>query len=239
MDVDLILKYRPVFFRDCWSQTGAVDHARQCLAARCLPKSLILLGDYGSGKTTLARLIGRAMSCSNGTDPEPCGTCAGCVDPTLRFMGLMGAVIDIPGNRFHLDTLKRFVEADCYYPPPAAYNAHVALLDEAHRITLRDQEAMLDLIEDTPHTHFIFCTTDEDKICTGIRERSHTLHLRLPTVSEAAVALRRIAQAEGMEISDATIAKIIENRNQNPRGCLRFLQHYKATGALPQKLHSA
>lgn len=137
----------------------------------------------------------------------------------------------IRGNSFNRDSLMRFVSEARAYPAPAiGYGAYVAIVDEAQRISDKDQESMLDLIEDTPNAHFIFCTTDVQRIIDGIRARARELFMPLPSVEECVRGMRRITSAEGIRVHTSILSEIAHSQRRVPRACIKELEMLKACG---------
>ena len=235
MTPDLTSKYRPVFFRDFWSQSGAVEIVAAFVASQSMPKSLLLLGDYGTGKTSLARVAGRAVSCHTPRSFEPCGDCDGCRFPSTLLLGDLGSVVFVPGNRFSMDRIRRIIRDVDPYSAPEPSGIYLVIIDEAQRLSPKDQEALIDVIEDTSRTHFIFCTTHEHHILDAIRSRSHRLEMELPTVEEAVEGLANVATREGITIEENVLKEISQRRNRNPRGCLKDLQLFRALGSIPKR----
>lgn len=230
MNIDLTIKYRPQTFADFWHKSGTVDNVITYFTKHMLPKSMIFSGDYGTGKTSLARVIGKAASCKHIKSYEPCGQCYGCLHWDTLFMSCTGAAAIIRGNDFDAQHFNKIVYEVSTFPPPEPYNAHIIIIDEAHRIPAKEQEMMLDRIEDSRRSHFIFCTTHLDKINNGIKARSHSFALPLPTVKEAIDSMQKIAKQEKIIASQTILHAIAIKNNCIPRNCLKDLQAYKVFG---------
>lgn len=230
MNIDFTLKYRPNFFSDFWHQEGVVESIISFFRCNLIPKSIILLGDYGTGKTSLARVIGKATSCEKTDTHEPCNICYGCNYWDTICMSCTGSTAIIQGNDFDRDSFKQIMYEVSHFMPKEPYNAYIIIIDEAHRLSLKEQEIMLDKIEDSKHSHFIFCTTRLDKISDGIRKRSHEFILPLPNIEEALSHLRKIANKEKIMIEDKELYSLIRASQYTPRACLQALQRYKVLG---------
>lgn len=230
--VDYNDRYRPSHFRDFWNQEGTVARMIAFINAGLLPKATILTGDYGTGKTSLARVVGLAYSCLDESSYEPCNKCEGCYFAETLWMGIYGGMLRCRGNAFDLKEFEKICFDAGYLAPPPRRNAHIVIIDEAHRINEAGQHALLDRIEDTPRTHFILCTTHSQNLCDGVRARCHEMPLPLPSTEQAVKNLARISEIENISIPEKALVDLVEANKRIPRNCLKALQAFNATGGL-------
>ncbi len=130
----------------------------------------------------------------------------------------------VHGNRFDQKLLDEFILEATNYAPPESSNSYLMIIDEFHRLSEKEQETLLHTVEDTPRTHFVLCTTNKEKISEGIKARLHDFLIAPPTLEQAHSNIKRIAKAEGIEVSDAQITEIARANSFIPRDCLKALQ---------------
>src|SRR5262249_33545422 len=133
-----------------------------------LGHAFILTGIRGTGKTTTARIIARALNCEEGPTPEPCGTCASCMAISQeRFMD----VIEIDAaSRTSIDDIREIIEASRYRAASARYKIYI--IDEVHMLSKSAFNALLKTLEEPPpHVKFIFATTEIHKVPATILSR--------------------------------------------------------------------
>jgi DNA polymerase III subunit gamma/tau len=225
-------KYRPRKFEELWVVDARVRYLMRALEARQLPKALLLSGSYGEGKTTISLIIAQSVSCYNRSNHNPCGECDGCQFCDTPMMGLYGSALFIQGNRYDAQALRKLTQECSRYAPPVSNGAYIVVIDEVHRVPQTDQNALLDIIEDTPHTHFILCTTHSQGILDGVRHRCIEIAMAVPSIHQATQALMRIAAAEGLAIDEQTLVAICRLENCNPRKCIQRLMQFATGGEL-------
>lgn len=226
MKEDLITKHRPRTFESFWTQSGPVEDIRELLRSGTMPVSIVLVGTYGTGKTSLAYLMGQSVACLRPNDCNPCYECDGCRLVDLRFMGY-GSRLVIHGGRPNFEELRRFCWecSHCYAAFPDRHN--VIVLDEAHELNSHQQAEILPLLESTNDATFVFCTTRSDQVDGAILARSHSFEMRLPTEQETARYLLQIACLEGISLSQLEATMIAAHCNGIPRDCLKELQRIR------------
>lgn len=194
----LTLKYRPQVFADLVGQ----DHVTQVLSAALdsgrVAQGFLFTGARGVGKTTSARILAKALNCSNrGKSAEPCGTCTSCTEIAA---GVSLDVLEIDGasNRGIAD-VQALRESVRFAPTGGKYR--VVIIDEVHQLSGDAFAALLKTLEEPPaHLVFIFATTDPQKLPDTIRSRTQRFDF-------ARVAIRRVAdrllEIERREAKDA------------------------------------
>lgn len=205
-DVSLANRYRPTKFGEVVGQKSEVRVIKTILEKGWKPNVVMMMGPFGAGKTTLARLLARALLCENrGEDLEPCGTCASCkaMDKdnhpgyTELDAASNGSVTDVRGM---IDQLS-------YQVTGASYR--IICYDESHMLSNQAQNALLTTLEEgLPNTMYIFATTDAQKMLPTIVSRSIKLTVKLLTAAEISARLEQVAKQEGIEL-DPKAARII------------------------------
>ena len=170
--VSLYIKYRPKLFTDVIGKEYIVKKLSDGVISNTLHHAYIFSGPAGVGKTTLTKILGYAVNCSNIDEyGNPCYSCSACMNNTNGF----GDIREIDGatNR-GIDNIKSLKE-------DLNWTAHskkiVVIIDESHMLTEQAWNALLKIIEEPPtHVMFIFASTEIDKIPKTIRSRCQTLH---------------------------------------------------------------
>lgn len=215
------LVYRPLKFSDVLGQEGAVEVLKARLKkGNALDSSYIFSGAHGSGKTTLARILARAMLCEHLTaDQEPCNECDNCIsilnDSSQAFherdAASNGKVADV---REIVDGLPFAVEG-------APKQIH--LFDEAHRLSDAGQDVLLKPIEEKLMVG-IFCTTEPEKIRGAIRSRCEEHRIRKITREDIAGRLHKILAEEHVEYEEDAILTVIDCSGGHVRDTLNRLE---------------
>ena len=190
------------------------------------PKTLILQGEYGTGKTTCARILARALNCKYKTkDGDACGHCEFCksnIDNTIYYEEFDSAMI---GNVNDIKDLKDTF----YFDKSLGYK--VIVLDEAQLMTQQAQSALLKVLEESlSGIFFVLCTTHIDKILPTIRSRS--LKLRFDLVKEEDIKnnIRQIVERKNIEINDNIISLIANRCQGHLRDAHMLLDEYLLLG---------
>jgi len=210
------LKYRPIKFSDL-DLTDVAESLKKYLSAEDVPQSFLFSGPKGAGKTSAARILARAVNCTDPKNGEPCGKCDNCKE--IIKGGAMDVIeMDAASNRGIEDirSLK-----DKAYLLPSKLNKKVFIIDEVHMLTKDAFNALLKLIEEPPkHTIFVLCTTDAEKIPDTVLSRLVRVDFRKGGKDELRSSLKKIIDGEGVEIAKEAIDFIVEKSD----GSFRNLQ---------------
>jgi DNA polymerase III subunit gamma/tau len=221
------LKYRPIKFSDLDLVDVAVS-LKKFLSAKDIPQSFLFSGPKGSGKTSAARILARAINCSNLKDGEACGKCDNCKE--ILKAGAMDIIeMDAASNRGIEDvrSLK-----DKAYLLPSKLSKKVFIIDEVHMLTKDAFNALLKLIEEPPrHTIFILCTTDAGKIPETVLSRLVKVDFRKGGKDELINSLKKIIKGEEIKIDKDAIDFIVERSDGSFRNLQRdFNEMYLQLG---------
>lgn len=224
----LTQKCRPKVFKEVAGHKNVVETLK-CVAKNpeFAPRTIILQGEFGTGKTTCARILARALNCPNAVNGEPCGNCPVCnsdLDISPFYSEYDSAVV---GN---VDTI-RDLRDTFYYNSDKGYR--VIVLDECHLITKTAQAALLKVFEETKgRIFFLLCTTDAQMLLPTIRSRSLELRFNLIPSVYLKENLKGIAEKEHIDIDDETLDLIVSRSEGHARNAQMLLDRYQLLGSV-------
>jgi DNA polymerase III subunit gamma/tau len=201
----LARKWRPQVFEDVAGQGHITRTLQNAIVSGRLAHAFLFSGPRGVGKTTTARILAKALNCSQGPTPTPCGKCDSCLETAA---GTSVDVIEIDGasNR-GIEHIRELRETVKYAPVGGKYKVYV--IDEVHMLTNEAFNALLKTLEEPPpHVIFIFATTEPQKIPATIHSRCQRYGFKRVSIHEIIERLRTIAAAEGITITDPGLAMI-------------------------------
>src|SRR5262245_39629214 len=199
----LARKWRPRRFDEVIGQRGVTQTRRNAIGARRIAQSFVFSGPRGVGKTTTARILARALNCDAGPTAEPCGTCDACLEIAQgRDMDVLE--IDAATNT-QVDKVREVIIAGLGMAP-VRDRYKIFIIDEVHRLSSQAFDALLKSIEEPPpHVVFMMATTEIEKVPATIQSRSQVFELKTIGVKQIADQLRKIADAEGIQVDDAAL----------------------------------
>src|SRR5256885_9098147 len=201
----LYRRYRPQTFSAIVGQEHVTRTLRNAIAGGQVAHAYLLSGVRGTGKTSIARLIAKAVNCPNTKDGEPCDRCETCVAiRDGRFLDLIE--IDAASNR-GIDEMRDLRDKVRFAPSMGQYKVYV--IDEAHQLTTEAFNALLKTLEEPPpHAMFILATTEAQKIPATIVSRTQRFDLRRIPHKGVVAQLRKICEQEGLAAEPAALEAI-------------------------------
>src|SRR5437763_7708849 len=189
----LYRKYRPQDFEEVVGQEAVVRTLRNAIEHDQLRQAYLFAGPRGTGKTSLARILAKALNCAKGPTATPDKTCHAC-QAIAAGTSLDVVEMDAASQR-GIDDIREIRERVVLQPAEGRYKVYI--LDEAHQPTDAAWNALLKLIEEPPpHLVFVFCTTDLAKVLPTVRSRCQTFVFQRPRLPELVRVLRRVADGE-------------------------------------------
>ena len=195
----LYRKYRPRKFSDVSGQEHVTETLRRQVTLGRLSHAYLFVGTRGTGKTTCAKILSRAINCHNPVDGDPCNECESCVG--IESGGILDVLeIDAASNN-GVDSVRALREEANYIP--ASVRKRVYIIDEVHMLSNQAFNALLKILEEPPeHLVFILATTELHKVPATILGRCQRFSFK--RISPAAIAgrLNYVAATEGLNLSD-------------------------------------
>jgi DNA polymerase-3 subunit gamma/tau len=230
----LARKYRPQSFAEVLEQEHITRTLSHAIAAGRVAHALLFAGPRGTGKTTVARILAKALNCRAEAPTVPCNQCRSCRDITA---GHAVDVYEIDGaSNNSVDQIRELRENVKYMPAHSPYKIYI--IDEVHMLSTPAFNALLKTLEEPPaHVLFMFATTEPHKIPITILSRCQRFDFRRVRVSAIARHLATICRAEGIEISTQSLDLIARESGGSVRDSLSLLDQVIAAGQTSMPHH--
>ena len=230
----LALKYRPQTFQDVIGQPHVTQTLSNAILSNRVAHAILFSGPRGTGKTSIARILAKAMNCKEGPIPVPCNACSSCTSITA---GNAADVFEIDGaSNNSVDQIRELRENVTYMPVSSPHKIYI--IDEVHMLSTAAFNALLKTLEEPPdHVLFIFATTEPHKIPITILSRCQRHNLGRISLTEIATHLEWLASQEGFTISKESCSLIASEADGSMRDSLSLLDRVISSSTEPHIPH--
>ena len=232
----LYRKWRPQTFADVIGQQHITDTLRAQLQSGRLSHAYLFTGTRGTGKTTCAKILARAVNCEHPVNGDPCNECAAC-------RGILdGSVLDVTeidaASNNGVDNIRDLRDETRY--TPAQVKKRVFIIDEVHMLSIGAFNALLKTLEEPPeHVLFILATTELHKVPATILSRCQRFDFRRIGAEDIARRLLDVAAGEGIELTEGAARLIARLADGAMRDALSMLDRAAAAGAVDEQTVTA
>jgi DNA polymerase-3 subunit gamma/tau len=228
-------KYRPQKFEEVVGQSHVTTTLSNAIKANRISHAYLFAGPKGTGKTTVARILAKALNCENGPTPEPCNQCDACNEIAI---GRSLDVIEIDGaSNNSVDDIRALRENIRYVPSRGKYKIYI--IDEVHMLSDSAFNALLKTLEEPPaHAIFIFATTEPHKVPQTVLSRCQRFDFRRIPTSDLVKTVQTIAQKEKLEIDTDASYILARRADGSLRDILSLLDQVIAFGGEAEEASS-
>lgn len=229
--LSLYRKYRSQTFGDLVGQDHIVKTLENSLKLGRIAHAYLFTGPRGTGKTSTARMLAKAVNCENGPTHEPCNTCYACQSIT-EGSSMDVVEIDAASESRVEDVREKIVQFADYSPATCRYR--IFIIDEVHDLSAKAFDALLKTIEEPPaHLIFILATTEYASVPPTIRSRCQKFEFHRGSIQDVGKCLQAVATAEGIAVEPAALNIISRMADGGYRDALTLLEQVAVTAEGP------
>lgn len=226
--MSLYRTWRPLTFAELVGQDAVVRTLTAAIDGGKLAHAYLFSGPRGTGKTTTARILAKALNCENPVDGDACGICDSCI-AISKGTSLDVIELDAASNN-GVDDIRE-ITSGAWHGTPGRWKVYI--FDEVHQLSKAASAALLKSLEEPPpHVVFVLATTDPHKVLPTIRSRTQHLEFRLIGADTLATLLNDVKGAAGLGADDATIEAAVRLGKGSARDALSALDQLLATGSI-------
>jgi DNA polymerase-3 subunit gamma/tau len=226
----LYRRFRPGRFAELRGQDHVVRALQGAVKNERVSHAYLFSGPRGTGKTTTARILAKALNCENPVDGDACGVCDSCV-AISKGTSLDVIELDAASNN-GVDDIREIISG-AWHNTPGRWKVYI--FDEVHQLSKAASAALLKTLEEPPgHVVFVLATTDPHKVLPTIRSRTQHLEFRLISADTLATLLQDVRGAAELGADDATIEAAVRLGRGSARDALSALDQLLATGSISE-----
>ncbi len=224
----LARKWRPKAFDQMVGQPHVVTALANALDTGRLHHAYLFTGTRGVGKTTLARILAKAINCETGVSSRPCGKCRACTEiDSGRFVDMLE--VDAATNT-KVDEMRELLDTAQYMPVSGRYKVYI--IDEVHMLSRHAFNSMLKTLEEPPeHVKFILATTDPQRLPVTVLSRCLQFNLKALPPQMLAGHLKRVLEAEGIPFEEQALMQLARAASGSVRDSLSLTDQAIAFGS--------
>ncbi len=224
--ISLYRKYRAQDFDELLGQEHVTITLRSAIQQGRWSHAYLFCGPRGTGKTSTARLLAKALNCEHGPTPNPCNQCRFC--QAIQSGNLVDVIEMDAASETSIEDVRTSIIENAKYPPMEA-RYKVYIIDEVHDLSAKAFDALLKTIEEPPpHVVFVLATTEFHRVPPTIRSRCQRFDFHRGTIADIARRLQQVVEAEGLQAEPSALTLIARFADGSWRDALTALEQVSA-----------